>query len=96
MTRTTADEPLDGWAERRHGLIVVVVYAALAILLAVPMLATTVPLGVDDLNHLARVYVRAHIDADPYLSREFVVRDEWVPYILADVALTPLAKILPI
>ena len=44
------------------------VYAALALLLAVPMLVAAVPLGTDDLNHLSRIYVRAHIETDPDLA----------------------------
>jgi hypothetical protein len=66
------------------------------VLLAVPMLVANVPLGVDDLNHLARIYVRAHVDADPDLARVFAVRGDPIPYLGMDLLLTPLARVLPI
>ncbi len=75
---------------------IVLVYAALAALLAVPMMTTEVPLGVDDLNHLARIYVRAHIGSDPDLARLYRVRTDIIPYLGMDLLLTPLARALPI
>jgi hypothetical protein len=75
---------------------IVLVYAMLAALLAIPMLVAQVPLGVDDLNHLSRIYVRAHIGSDPDLARLFEVRADLVPYLGMDLLLTPLARVLPI
>jgi hypothetical protein len=72
------------------------VYAAVAALLAIPVLIAEVPLGVDDLNHLARIYVRAHINSDPDLARLFEIRAEVIPYLGMDLLLTPLARVLPI
>jgi hypothetical protein len=73
----------------------VLVYVALAVLLAIPILAARVPLGVDTLNHLARIHVRAHIDTDPDLARLFEVRAGMIPYLGMDLLLTPLARVLP-
>jgi hypothetical protein len=72
------------------------VYAAVAALLAIPVLIAEVPLGVDDLNQLARIYVRAHISWDPDLARLFEVRSDVIPYLGMDLLLTPLARVLPI
>jgi hypothetical protein len=74
----------------------VLVYALTAWVLAVPLLIADVPLGVDDLNHLARIYVRAHIDTDPDLARLFEVRTRLIPYLGMDVLLTPIARMMPI
>ncbi len=75
---------------------IVLVYAAIAALLAIPVLVAEVPLGVDDLNHLARIYVRAHIGSDPDLARLFEVRTDVISYLGMDLLLTPLACVLPI
>ena len=73
----------------------VAAYGLVAILLAVPILAAEVPLGIDTLNHLARIHVRAHIADDPDLARLFEVRDHLVPYMGLDWLLTPLARVMP-
>jgi hypothetical protein len=70
--------------------------AALAALLAIPMLVATVPLGADDLNHLARIYIRAHIDSDPDLAQVYRIKTDLIPYLGMDLLLTPLARVLPI
>ena len=75
--------------------LMVAVYALLAFLLAVPILAVEVPLASDTLNHLARIHVRAHIADDPDLARLFEVRDHLVPYMGLDWLLTPLARVMP-
>ena len=84
------------WWDGHRATGIVLVYAAIAALLAVPVLVTQVPLGVDDLNHLARIYIRAHIDTDPDLARLFEVRADVIPYLGMDLLLTPLARLLPI
>jgi hypothetical protein len=82
---------LDG--HRTGGLLLI--YTVLAIALAIPILASNVPLGVDDLNHLARIHVRAHIGEDANLSRLFELRSDLYPYLGMDLLLTPLARVLP-
>ncbi len=82
------------WAGHRT-VGIVLVYAALAALLAVPVLVAAVPLGVDDLNHLARIHIRAHIGTDPDLAQLFEVRADVIPYLGMDLLLTPLARVLP-
>ena len=84
------------WWDEHRTTGIVLVYAAIAALLAIPVLVAAVPLGVDDLNHLARIYVRAHIDTDPELARLFEVRADVIPYLGMDWLLTPLARLLPI
>ena len=84
------------WWDRHRTAGVTAVYAAMAALLAIPILAAEVPLGVDVLNHLARIHVRAHIGSDPDLARMFEVRTVVVPYLGMDLLLTPLARVLPI
>lgn len=84
------------WWDGHRTTGLVLVYAALAVLLAIPVLVADVPLGADDLNHLARIYVRAHIGSDPDLARVFVVRTNLIPYLGMDWLLTPLARVLPI
>lgn len=84
---------LPGVANRT--LALVSTYLALAMLLVVPILVTDIPLGVDNLNHLARIHVRAHIGADPDLARLFEVRETLLPYLGMDWLLTPLARLMP-
>lgn len=64
-------------------------------LLALPVLGVEVPLGVDTLNHLARIHVRAHIPDDADLARLFEIRDAAIPYMGLDWLLTPLARVVP-
>ena len=52
-------------------------------------------MGVDTLNHLARIHVRAHIAGDADLARLYEVRDAWVPYMGLDWLMTPLARVMP-
>lgn len=100
MTRFAAASswgmPVLRWWSTRRTVGLVLVYAALAALLAVPMLVAQIPVGGDTLNHLARIYVRAHIDSDPDLARIFRVKSELIPYLGMDLLLTPLARVLPI
>jgi len=70
-------------------------YAVLALLLAAPLLVAEVPLGMDTVNHLARIHVRAHIAGDADLAGLFGLRDGLVPYMGLDWLLTPLAKVMP-
>lgn len=70
-------------------------YGALAVALAVPVLLSDIPVGVDTLNHLARIYVRAHIETDPDLARLFELRHVLLPYLGMDWLLTPLARLWP-
>ncbi len=70
-------------------------YLALAALLAAPLLLVEVPLGVDTLNHLARIHARVHIADDPDIARLFELRDVLVPYMGLDWLLTPLARVMP-
>jgi hypothetical protein len=74
---------------------IVLIYGALAALLATPMLVAVVPLGVDDLNHLARIHVRAHIESDSDLARLFDLKTGIIPYLGMDLLLTPLVRLLP-
>lgn len=70
-------------------------YICLALLCAVPILTSAVPLGVDTLNHLARIHIRAHIGTDVDLARLFSIRTELRPYLGMDLLLTPFATIVP-
>lgn len=69
-------------------------YACVLTALAWPVLWVDIPVGVDTLNHFARIHVRAHIDTDPDLARLFEVRDTLVPYLGMDWLLTPLVRVL--
>jgi hypothetical protein len=88
-------ECVSRWYVRHRTCGIVLVYVALASMLAIPILVARVPLGVDTLNHLARIHVRAHISADPDLGRLFEVRTGIIPYLGMDLLLTPLARVLP-
>jgi len=92
----TASPPISRWWSEHRTISLALIYGAVAVLLAVPMLIVTVPLGADDLNHLARIYVRAHIATDPDLERLFQLNSELTPYAGMDFVLTPLARVLPI
>lgn len=70
-------------------------YLALGLVLAIPMLVSEVPLGVDTLNHLARIHVRANIGGDADLARLFEIRSNLVPYMGLDWLMTPLARVMP-
>jgi hypothetical protein len=83
------------WCDGHRTFGIVLVYVALATLLTIPVLVARVPLGVDTLNHLARIHVRAHIGTDPDLARLFEVRVGMIPYLGMDLLLTPLARVLP-
>lgn len=85
-----------GVAWKRPLLPVWLVYAIVAVLLAIPVLTSTVPLGADDIPHLARIYVRAHLADDFDLQRFFAIKPGLVPYLGMDLLLTPLARVLPI
>ena len=80
----------------RSAWAITAAYVLLALLLAIPMLCVSIPLGVDTIDHLARIYVRAHIETDPDLARIFRVRDDIIPYLVMDWLLTPLARVMPI
>ena len=69
-------------------------YACVLTALAWPVLWVDIPVGVDTLNHFARIHVRAHIDTDPDLARLFEVRETLVPYLGMDWLLTPLVRVL--
>ena len=70
-------------------------YGLLALLLMLPLLVVEVPMGVDTLNHLARIHVQAHIADDPDLARLFEVRAGLIPYMGLDWLMTPLARVMP-
>ncbi len=70
-------------------------YLVVALVLAAPVVGVEVSLGVDTLNHLARIHVRAHLADDPDLARLFALRDGLVPYMGLDWMLTPLARVMP-
>ena len=69
-------------------------YAALLLALAWPVLAVDVPVGVDTLAHIARIYVRAHVGTDPDLARLFAVQSTLLPYLGLDWLLTPPAGLM--
>ena len=69
-------------------------YACVLTALAWPVLWVDIPVGVDTLNHFARIHVRAHIATDPDLARLFEVRETLVPYLGMDWLLTPLVRVL--
>lgn len=77
----------------RAGLLAA--YGLLALALATPVLLSDIPIGVDTLNHFARIHVRAHIDTDPDLARLFEVRHVLLPYLGMDWLLTPMAQVWP-
>ena len=88
--------PIGRWWGEHGGLASSLVYAAVAALLAIPVLIANVPLGADTLGHLARIYVRAHIGSDPNLARLLEVRTDIIPYLGMDLLLTPFTRLLPI
>ena len=69
-------------------------YAGLLLALAWPVLGVDVPVGVDTLAHIARVFVRAHIGTDPDLQRLFVMQPTLVPYLGLDWLMSPLARVM--
>lgn len=69
-------------------------YAGLLLALAWPVLGVDVPVGVDTLAHIARVFVRAHIGTDPDLQRLFVMQPALVPYLGLDWLMSPLARVM--
>ena len=73
---------------------VLALYACVLTALAWPVLWVDIPVGVDTLNHFARIHVRAHIATDPDLARLFEVRETLVPYLGMDWLLTPLVRVL--
>jgi len=91
-----AGMPIGRWWIEHRVVCLVLTYAAVAALLAIPILVANVPLGVDDIEHLARIYVRAHIGTDPDLAHLFEIRTDPIPYLGMDLLLTPLARLLPI
>ncbi len=96
MTAILSARPRIGSATLSRSLKLAILYLAVAILLTVPMLFVEVPLGVDTLEHLARIHVRAHIGEDADLARVFALRNGAIPYLGMDVLLTPLARVLPV
>lgn len=70
-------------------------YLALALLLALPMMLVEIPMGVDTLNHLARIHIQAHIGGDADLARLFEVQGGLIPYMGFDWLLVPMARVMP-
>jgi hypothetical protein len=97
LTTASSFMRISRWYGGHRTACIVLVYLALAVLLVIPILVARVPLGVDDLNHLARIHVRAHISTDPDLVRLFEFRAGMIPYpyLGMDLLLTPLARLLP-
>lgn len=72
-----------------------VLLAAVALLLAIPLVVSEVPFGVDTLNHLARIHIRANISSDQDLARLFEIRKELRPYAGMDLIVPVLAHFVP-
>lgn len=66
----------------------------LALLLAVPLLATKLPPMGDYLNHLARMYVIIHIRTDPVLARIYEVDWNIVPNLAMDLVVPALSHVV--
>ncbi len=71
-------------------------FAALAVVLLLPMAATRIPLLVDYPNHLARMHVLAS-DADtPALHAIFRIDWSFIPNMAMDLVVPPLAQLMPL
>ncbi len=93
-TGTSLAANANSWLKKRT-LALWLAYMALTLILAAPLLLVEVPMGVDTLNHLARIHVRAHIADDADLARLYELRDAWVPYMGLDWLMTPMARVMP-
>ncbi len=52
-------------------------------------------MGVDTLNHLARIHVQAHVDSDADLARLFEIQSGVIPYMGFDWLMVPMARVMP-
>jgi len=71
-------------------------FAALAVLLLIPLLVTEIPPLLDYPNHLARMEILAHRGDDPVLARMYRIEWRIVPNIGIDLAMPALMRLLPI
>jgi hypothetical protein len=71
-------------------------FAALALVLLSPLMATEIPPLLDYPNHLARMEILAHGAGDPALSRIYTVHWHILPNIGIDLAMPILMRIVPL
>jgi hypothetical protein len=79
--------PLGRW---QFHLVVCILLAALIM----PFLQTKIPPVVDYTNHLARAYILAHVQGDPWLSRMYMPHWSIIPNLATDLILPPLLTML--
>jgi hypothetical protein len=80
-----------GASVTRHG-IPALAWAALVVVLTLPILVTPVVPLIDLYNHVARFYVLSHIDADPFLALHYAPNWRMLPNIGLDVPGVWLAR----
>ena len=72
------------------------VLACVCAVLLAPLFVVDVPPLLDYPNHLARIYVLAFGDQDPFLSRMYAQHWALIPNLAIDLVMPPLARLLPI
>lgn len=90
MTRDAADAaglPCSTWWA---------VLAAMILVLSAPLLVSDLPVMGDYSNHLARMFVLTHIQADAVLARMYEVNWNIVPNLAMDLVVPPLSHAIPL
>jgi len=62
-------------------------FPVLILIALMPQLLNPGGVGTDYYNHLAKVYIQANIDTDPYLAANYRIADAWVPHLAMDALL---------
>lgn len=73
-----------------RGRALPLVFAALLVLVAVPIVAEPLPPLTDYVNHLARMHVMARLDANAQLAQFYEIRWAVIPNLIMDVVVPPL------
>ena len=72
------------------------IYAALTVIVLVPIWSMQVPGLGDTMNHLARMHVLTQIDTSPALQRFYEVHWTPIPYLAMDAIVPVLARAMPL
>jgi len=95
---SSADQP--GRQRRRSsdfsGLQIAVLFAALGLVAAIPVITHPLPPMTDYVNHLARMHVIATVDRDPDLGRFYQIEWQVIPNLMMDLVVPLLHRFMNI
>lgn len=75
-----------------RGRVLPLAFAALLLMVALPILAEPLPPLTDYVNHLARMHVMARLEINPVLAEFYEIRWAVIPNLIMDVLVPPLVQ----